>query len=217
MPLPGDSFTSKLKGLISLLPLLLIHPCVFAQSIYSNSVSLTIQEDSLFCNDSSCVLDISLTFTNASKENVLVYALDGGLRLAPFDLSELCDKRNTGTGIVIGLYYPNEKQARPTIEIAHHQGQRKVTRQILDSVLYEARVDFLKSGIVLESGESKTYIKEFSLKRFMLPKGLYYLKVAYYSGDKTLEILDTDKIKKSKAKLFQGCTFSQKIPLIVIR
>ncbi|HEY9044502.1 MAG TPA: hypothetical protein VIN08_01340 [Ohtaekwangia sp.] len=180
-------------------------------------MSLTIQEDSLFCNDSSCVLDISLTFTNASKENVLVYALDGGLRLAPFDLSELCDKRSTGTSILIGLYYPNGKQARPTIEIAHPHGQRKVTREVLDSVLYQARVDFLKSGIVLKSGESETYIKEFSLKRFMLHKGLYYLKAAYYSGDKTLEILDVDKIKKSKAKLFQGCTFSQNIPLTITR
>jgi len=76
-------------------------------------------------------------------------------------------------------------------------------------------VDFLKSGIILKRGECKSFIKTVSLNKFMLHKGLYYLRAAYYSGEKTLEILDVNEIEKSKSKLFQGCTFSDKIPLIV--
>lgn len=200
-----------------LLILLGICPCAFAQSILSSSISLTVREDSLIFKDACDKIDIHVSVKSDSNDDILVYGIDGdGIMRVSFELSNFCEAKDTGTGIAYGVYSSDGKQLKYRIEILDYYGQRKVKKQVLDSALRVVETDFINSAIVLKKHEQKTFLKRLSLKDFELGKGTYYLQVVYYSGERISDVLDiNDVTKKSKAKLYRGCTFSSKIPLIV--
>jgi len=203
--------------ILRVLLLLIISPCVIAQDIFSNSVSLAIYEDSLVCRNGCNTMDIQLKVSNDSNDDILVYGLTGeGIMRAPFDLSRFCDLSYTGTGIAFGIYSLDGKQLRYRSYIIDYYGQREVTKQVLDSALLVLKKDFISSAIVLKKHEHSTFVKHLSLKDFELEKGRYYVQVVYYSGERISDVLDINEVtKKSKAKLYRGCTFSSKIPLII--
>lgn len=203
--------------IIRVLLLLFVSPCVIAQDIFSNSVSLTVYEDSLVCRNGCNTIDIQLKVSNDSNDDILVYGLPGeGIMRAPFDLSTSCNLKDTGCAIAFGIYSLDGKQLRYRSYIIDYYGQRKVTKQVLDSALLVIKKDFISSAIVLKGHEHSTFVKRLSLKDFELEKGRYYVQVVYYSGERISDVLDIKEVtQKSKAKLYRGCTFSSKIPLII--
>jgi hypothetical protein len=44
---------------------------------------------------------------------------------------------------------------------------------------------------------------------------LYFLRMAYYSGENIFDIVSAAEVKKSGAKLFQGCAMSNKVRFVV--
>jgi len=199
--------------------LLMICVCtsVFAQSTLSRSISLTVFEDSLICRDACDTLSIHVNINNESNDDILVYGIDGeGIMRVSFELSRFCEAKDTGTGIAYGICSSEGKPLKYRIEILDYYGQRKVTKQMLDSALRVVENDFINSAIVLKKHEQRTFVKRLSLKDFELGKGTYYLQAVYYSGERISDVLNINEVtKKSKAKLFRGCAFSSKIPLIV--
>jgi hypothetical protein len=157
-----------------------------------------------------------LTFSNNSDIDVLVYGiLKGGPKPAFYDLSGLCDTKRTGTGMQFVLYHADGTQERAEFEIGDGIKQRPVTKEVLDSALRQMHVDFLKSAMILKKREERTFIKQVPLHNFNLQKGLYYLQLCYYCGRKTADVLDSDEVRRSGAKLFQGCATSERIPFVV--
>jgi hypothetical protein len=158
-----------------------------------------------------------MTFRNDSDNDILVYGLlKGGPGPAFYDLSGLCDTRRTGTGIQFVIYRADGIQERAEFEMIDRIGQRPVTKQVMDSALLQMKAGFLKSAIILKKREERTFTKQVPLDdNFNLKKGLYYLQLCYYCGRKTADDLDLNEITKSRAKLFQGCVTSEKIPFVV--
>jgi hypothetical protein len=195
--------------------LLLLGQGALAQVNYSNSISISINEDSLTCDTGSRSVALSLTFINDSQDDILTYSFGDSPKAVSFGLSELCDTGSVGTGIAFALYYGNGNQKVPEFEIVDYFGQKRITREMLDSAIRASNVSFLKSELLVTGHEKKVFNKQISLKDFNLEKGVYYLRMIYYSGSKSLDVFDLKSIKKSKVHLFQGCSMSSKIPLVV--
>lgn len=187
--------------------------CACAQGIFSKSISLKIHEDSLTCVKPCNTVTVSLTFTNESDDDILVYGLKRGGPRPTFNLFEVCDVQRTGTGMVFGIFDPNGAQKIPEFEIVDYWNQKKVTKADVDSALRVVNTHFLESARILKKHEEITLVRQLLIKDFNLEKGLYHLRVVYYSGNNTAIMLDSNKIDRSK--LFQGCTTSLKIPLVV--
>lgn len=203
--------------ILRVLVLFFICPVAFAQGLFSSSVSLTVVADSLTCKGTCTALDIWINVNNESDEDIVVYALRGeGVMPAPFDLSEFCDTKEAGTGIAFAIYSLDGKQRIRETQIIDYYGQKRVTKQLLDSALLSVKTNFINSAMVLRKQETKLVLKRVSLKGFLLEPGSYYLQLVYYSGENISDVIDVDEVaKKSKAKLYRGCTFSSKIPLII--
>lgn len=170
----------------------------------------------MICIEACKTMTISMTFSNDSDSDILVYGLlNGGPKPAFYDLSGLCDTKRTGTGTQFVIYRADGVQKMAEFEIVDRRGQRPVTKGVIDSALHQMKVDFLKSAIVLKKREERTFVKQIPLDDFNLQKGLYYLQLCYYCGRQTADVLDLNQINRSGAKLFQGCATSAKIPFIV--
>jgi len=194
----------------------LISQWAYSQENSSNSLSLKILEDSLACNGTCDTLTVSFTLRNESKDDILIYGLKRGGPYPTFiELPELCDVKNIGTGIAFALYHLDGTRERPEFRIFDRKGQRKVTKEILDSALHAVKVRFLQSAMILKKNEERSFVKRVPLHNFNLENGLYYLQMVYYCGNKTAEVLDMNKIERSDPKLFQGCATSIKIPFVV--
>lgn len=201
--------------IIRVLILVLICQCGCTQDYFSNSISLKINEDSLRCVEPCNTTTITMTISNSSDEDILVYGLmKGGPGPAFYDLSGLCDVKRTGTGMQFVLYRADGTQKMARFEISDRIGQRPVGKRMLDSTLHQMKVDFLKSAIILKKHEERTFIKQVPLHNFNLQNGLYYLQLCYYCGEKTAETLDLSEVRRSGAKLFQGCANSERVPLV---
>jgi hypothetical protein len=113
------------------------------------------------------------------------------------------------------FYRADGTQELAAFEILDSIEQRPVAKEVLDSTLRQMKVDFLKSGMILKKHEERTFTKRVPLHNFDLQKGRYYLQLCYYCGQMTAENLDLNEVRRSGAKLFQGCAMSVKVPLVV--
>ena len=191
---------------------------LFCQSAWAQKtpsmISLKVSKDSLSCEKPCNTVAVSFIFGNDSEDDILVYGLrKGGPGPAFGSLSRLCDVTHTGTGIQFALYHSNGAQEMPEYEIVDYWKRKPATKEVLDSTFRAFNNRFLESVRILKKHDTITLIREVPLENFNLKKGLYYLQFVYYCGNKTAEMLDANKIDRSK--VFQGCALSTKIPFFV--
>jgi hypothetical protein len=201
--------------IIRLVILILLCESACAQEI--PSVSLRIKEDTLTCLKACDTVTASLTFTNDSNSDILVYGLKSGQAVPAFNgLSGLCDVMRTGTGMQFALYHTDGTQELAEFGIVDHDiGKGRIPdKKIVDSILRVGKAQFLSSGKILRRHEEVTLITEIPLNQFNLNKGLYYLQIVYYCGAKSAEVLDSNGVIRP-ANLFQGCAMSSKVPFFV--
>ena len=183
----------------------------------AGSTHMRIVESSLSCNSNGKSFSLSFVISNESEDNLLLYGLrNGGPFPAGFPLSQTCSIKNVGTGIAFAIYKTDGKQITPTSRIIDYEGQRPVTSKVLDSALQKMHKDFVKSKIELKSKEERLFTKEIPLSDYKLQKGKYYFQMVYYTGDNTARNLKLKQVSENtEGKLFQGCTISDRIDLII--
>jgi hypothetical protein len=188
---------------------------VVAQEKFSDLITLRIDKDTLDYDSSKRCLSVPFTFCHNSKEDIIVYGLSVFPKPVPFDLKRLCDLKGTGTGIAFAVYRPDGRQENYQITIADEFNQRPVTREVLDSVFRVSNERFLKTKMILSKNDRVSFEKEVLLKDFLLEPGEYFLQITYYCGENIFNVVNASDVKKSGAKLFQGCTMSNKVRFVV--
>lgn len=195
--------------------LLSITQTVVAQENVLDLLTLRIDKDTLDYDSSKKSLSVPFTFCHNSKEEIIVYGLSAYPKPVPFDLVELCEIKDTGSGIAFAVYRPDGKRENYQITIADEFNQRPVTREVLDSVFRVSSERFLKTKRVLSKNDSVSFEKEILLEDFLLEPGEYFLQIVYYSGENVFNLVNAAEVKKSGLKLFQGCTMSNKVRFVV--
>jgi hypothetical protein len=180
-----------------------------------NPISVSIQEASIRCENDCKILTINTTFRNNSDENFLMYGMRGMPASSTTNLDMFCDLKNVGTGNAFALYDSKGNQLIPELEIFDLENQKKVTREMFDSVMQSSKTRFLESRIVFKGGSELTYRKQMGINNFSLPKGTYYIQLVYYCGQKIFDVLNRKEFTNEELDVFQGCIYSQKIPVII--
>ena len=193
---------------------ILIGLCMFSGIVtYAQSLSLKINTDSLKIDRKTNSLVVSLTLCNKSKNDLLVYGVGSPPISVSFDLIEFCEVSSVGTGTAFALYRTTGEQEIPRIEMVDRYDRRKITDYILDSSLLVAKDHFIKSQMLLKSGAEIVFTEQISLEGFYLRKGIYYLQMVYYCGDKISNMVDVKKSNSFGNEIFRGCARSQKITI----
>lgn len=193
----------------------------FCHSAYSqiaeSALLLVILDDSLRCESRCKSVRISFKLINPSNEDILIYGLErGGPYQINMELSELCGSREVSTGVAFTLHNPDGRRLGFETWLHTADSKRRVTRAVIDSMLHAAKIDFLKSSMIVKARQEMTFVKEMPLEDFELENGIKYLQIAYYCGKVTADMPEVKELAiRTHAKLFQGCAMSNRIPLFV--
>jgi hypothetical protein len=188
---------------------------VIGQSQVSTPLILSIDKDSLIYDDPTKPLSVPITFCNSSSDNLIVYAFSAVPIKTSFDLGAFCERKSTMTGIAFAVYRRDGVQENYEITISDRFDRKPATLETIDSIRKVATDHLLKTKMVLLKNERVSFVKELFLDDFKLTPGIYSLRLIYFCGEKIFKIVDPMEISRNGMQIFQGCTMSKKIPLIV--
>lgn len=183
-------------------------------------ISLKILDDTLKVNGHNWKKDIAFKVCNDSQGDLLVYGFNTGrFRGIPFDASRLCDMENVGLGLGLIIYNSAGVQLSLTISITDRFSDKPMTKSRLDSITNIYRRGTTSDIVIFKRNSEKSFVKSVDVSPFELEKGTYFLQIVMYCGRQitfsvSKETIAADR-KRSGADLYQGCSFSNMIRLIV--
>jgi hypothetical protein len=183
-------------------------------------VSLKILDDTLKVNANNWKRSIAFKVQNDSKAGLLVYGLStSGFTGVPFESSQLCEIENVGLGFGLLVYDSGGAQLPLTVGIIDRFSDPPMTKSRLDSILSVNRSRVTNDLLILKSSDEKIFMKSVDLSPYELEKGTYFLQIVMYCGEYITLSVNRETIaadgKRSGADLYQGCSFSNMIRLIV--
>jgi len=186
----------------------------------TNLISLQILDDSLKFNAENWRKNIVFKAHNESYGNLLVYGINtGGFRCIPFEVSNLCELESVGMGLGVILYDSIGRQLFPSVTITHRNRDKPMTRLRLDSTLQVYRNKVTRDTVVFRKDAERVFTKAVDITHYKLEKGTYFLQIAIYCGREITFSVSMKEIaldcKRLNAVLYQGCSFSNKIKVVV--
>ena len=188
----------------------------------TNSIFLEVLTDSLELHnirDTSKIVNVK--FSNKSNVDFLTYGLGQNrwLRTFPYNSSNACKLENVSSGFGMILYDIDGEEVFASLEIKDSFNHKPVTKQDVDSVVRKAGNRFMRDTLVLKKFSSRNFERKIDLHDYGIEKGVYFIRVIFYCGQKITFYINEGKItsdcKSLHAKLYQGCSLSNKIKLIV--
>jgi hypothetical protein len=183
-------------------------------------ISLKILDDSLTVNAHNWKKSIAFKVYNDSQRDLFVYGLNtGSFRGIPFEASQLCDVEDVGLGLGLIIYDNAGVQLSLTVGIVDRFDDPPMTKSRLDSIMTSYRNSTASDFLIFKHTDEKVFVKSVDITPYELEKGTYFLQIVMYCGKRITFSVNKETIaadrKRSGANLFQGCSFSNRIRLIV--
>lgn len=193
---------------------------VYGQSLdNTNFVTLQILNDSLHFSSKDADSEISIRFKNRSDKDILTYGLDFVLRSVPLKADKLCDQNEVSAGLGLIVYGNKESQIFAGFSIRDNKRDKPMTKERLDSIRQNGKNQLRRDTVILKKRSDKVFAKCINLRDFCLKSGTYFVQVIYYCGRQIVYNISKEDIgsdiKKFKAELYQGCSYSNRIKVII--
>jgi hypothetical protein len=164
----------------------------------------------------NCV-DINFRLKNTLDKNILLYNFNTYFELGEFNESLFCDSIFKSAERFVYVNRSNGKQVIPSSQIPD-----SISWKSLSSIEKQMELSpswFRNTKQLIKKGETIEFTQRINLREFELKEtGIFSLKLLYYQHDVLLELTKEElsqDLKKYEADLFQGCLWSNSVPLIV--
>jgi hypothetical protein len=178
--------------------------------------------DSLYTSGGIHDLSVELRAKNNGKSDLLLYGV--GSHLVKFMVTEdrVCNLDQVGAGIAIMIFDERHERKYATFRIHDDAKGRPLTQQEYDASLAQSRERLLAATRIIPAGDEVVINWTIDLSDYALDKGIYTLKLIYFSGDGVRSkenLIGDDQVRNdlenSKASLYRGCAISNFVEFIV--
>ena len=178
-------------------------------------------QENLVINDSVKRVKISLTISNATNDNLLLFGSNYNEIAHAFRLESDYCSRNIGAGIT-GFIFDNDGNqmfSEFSVSPDNDTDYVPVSSEDLDRAINDANSKLVNGKTIVESDNTIQVDKIYDLKNYDLESGQYKIHFIYHVGYRIRDQIDSIKISRIEnefhVRLFQGCIKSNSINLIV--